>query len=268
MINDLVTITNDALPGIDLIETDTETLRRELASTLTMTARQMQRLALIWQELERRGEDLSDLRTGLASYFPLIASGKLDAQAVVQFAGKTTLLNKIALLPLAEQRKLAEGGNVTLVVAAPEGGFREVDKPVHALTLTQTMQVFGDGRIRSPKEQFGIVEDTLLKRSKGSDSKNSNRPLYYDSNKRKWKMREKYISTEDIIAAFVKQFEQLDQEYDNADVKAYKNVMLQFTEKEHYALSLKKLNSGTSISRLCKQAIRMMGLLENAETME
>ena len=64
----------------------TQQLRAALAQSLTISARHLAYLASVWGELEKRGEDLSDLRTGLAVYLPQIAAGRLDADAVIRFA--------------------------------------------------------------------------------------------------------------------------------------------------------------------------------------
>src|SRR5882724_9369466 len=67
-----------------LRDMDNDTLRRELSRALTVSAEHLIYLAQVWRELERRGEDLSDLRSGLGAYLPLIASGRLAAEAVVR----------------------------------------------------------------------------------------------------------------------------------------------------------------------------------------
>ena len=57
-----------------LVAMPTPDLREELARALTITADSLMYLAAVWKELEQRGEDLSDLRTGLGVYVPLIAA--------------------------------------------------------------------------------------------------------------------------------------------------------------------------------------------------
>src|SRR2546427_518935 len=70
----------------DLTILPTETLRAELARGLSLVAENLVRLGQVWAELERRGEDLSGLRHGLGRTLPLIASGRLAAEFVVEFA--------------------------------------------------------------------------------------------------------------------------------------------------------------------------------------
>lgn len=132
----------------------TEQLRGELTRALSITAQGLAYLAAVWAELQRRGEDLSELRSGLATYLPAIATGELAAEAVVQFAGQRSVLSRIISLPLAEQRRLAGGEPVPVLVPGPDGDLVERQMSVRALTLRQVSQVFDEsGRVRSPIEQ-------------------------------------------------------------------------------------------------------------------
>ena len=45
-------------------------LRKMLASEIEITAHHISKMALIWAELERRGEDMTALRSGIARYLP------------------------------------------------------------------------------------------------------------------------------------------------------------------------------------------------------
>ena len=64
-------------------EMDTPTLRGELARALTVTAETLEYLAAIWRELERRGQDLSELRKGMGQYLPLIAAATSSLMLVL-----------------------------------------------------------------------------------------------------------------------------------------------------------------------------------------
>lgn len=138
-------------------EMDTPMLRQELARALTVTAETLAYLAAIWRELERRGEDLSDLRAGVGQYLPLIAAGQLDAEAVVRFAGRTGLLRAVQTLPVGDQRRLALGGKVPVVVASEDGRLTIAKVPAHALTGEQIRLAFDIGRLRPVDEQRNII---------------------------------------------------------------------------------------------------------------
>lgn len=129
----------------------TADLRDELARGLTLTADTLTRLGLVWAELERRGEDLSDLRHGLAKTLPKIAAGQLAAEAVVAFAGKPIVLRALTGMPLDQQRRLAAGE--LLKVIDPAEPTNVLTITLDALPASAVRMVFADGEIRSPSAQ-------------------------------------------------------------------------------------------------------------------
>lgn len=143
-------------------EMDTPMLRAELARALTVTAETLVYLAAIWRELERRGEDLSDLRAGIGQYIPLIAAGQLAAEAVVHFAGRVQLLRAVQTLPLDEQRRLADGGTVRVVTLTANGQLDETEMMVTALTGEQVRMVFDIGRTRPVPEQRNMLASAKI----------------------------------------------------------------------------------------------------------
>lgn len=152
--NDILTIAASSPARIAAMST--AELKAEFAKALEITAHQLVYLAHLWRELERRGEDLSHLRSGLFTYMPMIANGSLDPQAVVRFAGNLTALRALANLSLKEQRRLAEDGLVEVVL--PRG-----DKTVvKSLTLGDMpadliRQTFNRDQIRTVKEQRALL---------------------------------------------------------------------------------------------------------------
>lgn len=137
-------------PG-ELTQATTEELRAELARGLTLTAETLTRLGAVWQELERRGEDLSHLRSGLARTLPLIAAGRLAAEAVVAFAGRPALLRALEGVPLERQRQLAAGGTVEVIDLDTPGGTQTL--PLASLPAAAVRLVFHEGEIRTPSAQ-------------------------------------------------------------------------------------------------------------------
>ena len=152
MDNDLLDLRTSV---IDLSAYSTEELREALAQTLEISALHIVRMAMIWRELEGRGVDLSDLRSGLFTYLPQIAAGRLDAGLVVRLAGKPALLGRIAQLPLEDQRALLERGAVPISRAAADGSTYVEDVPIEALSAAQVNKAFVGGRLRAPSEQGG-----------------------------------------------------------------------------------------------------------------
>src|SRR5262249_19556307 len=101
-------------------------------------------------------EDLSELRSGIATYLPSIAAGTVTAEAVVAFAGQPRVLRAVTTLPPEEQRRLASGGTVPLVVAS-EKGYTHRMVPLTALPGRAVSQVFGERCIRSETAQIALL---------------------------------------------------------------------------------------------------------------
>lgn len=144
------------LTETEMSKASTDTLKAALASGFNLSAKWLLYLANIWRELENRGEDLTNLRSGLSLYLPMIANGTLDAQVVVRYAGQTMLINAIAQLSLANQRDLLQNSHVKLVVI-DNGEKREIDRPLNRLSSFEIRTVFDNGRLRSLDEQFLLV---------------------------------------------------------------------------------------------------------------
>jgi hypothetical protein len=118
-----------------------EALRAEFTRQIEVTARSVERLALIWRELEARGEDMSVLRTGIATYLPAVASGRLVPEAVVRLAGNRSTLRAVSCLAPDEQRRVLSAEHVA--IAAMVDGKRTVtNKPLHLLTPVEASRAF------------------------------------------------------------------------------------------------------------------------------
>lgn len=141
--------------SVTLSRMSTQELRAELQATLTITSRHLLHLANVWRELERRGEDLSGLRSGLWSYMALIATEELRPEIVVRYAGFTMLLKRLARLSLAEQDKLIADDRVA-VVEVTKQGFEERVVSLGRLKGDQVAQVVRD-RIVSAEEQRRVL---------------------------------------------------------------------------------------------------------------
>lgn len=153
MMSELITPQSNYPAELTSIATDT--LKRRLAEQMELSARHLVEMAAIWTELERRGEDLSALRTGLTDYLPRIAAGELDARAVVQFAGNRQLLRYLSTLPVGRQQALIEQGEIEVVL--PESGEHSRRKLGH-LSGNEVTQVFGHGLVRTPQQQIELLE--------------------------------------------------------------------------------------------------------------
>ena len=172
-------------------------LKKALSDLLDITAKNLVFLGRVWVELEDRGEDLSALRSGIAIYLPLIANGKLSANAVVAFAGQQLLLRELALLPVDQQDQLAAGDKIPLVLASNDT-YRVVDTTASMLHSRYYGLVFDNGRIRSPDEQKSI----LSKPKKTAKNKFiRKRKVIIDKDSGTLKIGETIVRLDDILAA-------------------------------------------------------------------
>lgn len=88
--NDIVLFNKDQ---IELATIDV--LKAELSRTLKVTSQYLVYMSMIWAELNKRGVDLSGLKSGLFEYIPLIAMNKLNPDLVIEFAGNKTLISSV-----------------------------------------------------------------------------------------------------------------------------------------------------------------------------
>lgn len=234
----------------------TQQLRGELARSLTMTARHLAYLAAIWRELENRGEDLTDLRTGLAVYLPQIAAGHLAAEAVIRFAGQPTVLRNIATLTIDQQRALADGQPVRVLTVNTDGDYESTELPAYALTAAQARLVFDAGKLRAPEEQRAILEAARV------SAKRRTRPgpdgrVRYDSRTDQLRIGRSAASVGEVVMA-LREAAQAAQP-DEADPD--KAVIVKLTESEHRVLKSRAAEAGQSVQDYARAVLRRESLL-------
>ena len=145
------------LESLDLKSFKTKDLKKILAQGLEITARHLSFLAKIWSELEGRGEDLTELKTGLTRYLPLVSSGRLEPEALIKFAGQNLLLKEVSLLPTSDQKRLTSGEKVAFVTKDRNENFVTDFVDVSSLHARHYNQLFNFGQIRSEDEQKKIL---------------------------------------------------------------------------------------------------------------
>jgi hypothetical protein len=141
----------------DIVEATTDDLKRRLAEAITVTARGLYETALIFEELQRRGEPVEDMRLALAPYLPKIARGEIAAEAVIGLAGFRTALDRVALLPPERQREV-----VTAEYAVISGGGGDnaivVRRRIAEMSAREVkLLISEDGRILSPDAQAEVL---------------------------------------------------------------------------------------------------------------
>lgn len=229
----------------------TQALRAELAQSLTMSARHLAYLAMIWRELENRGEDLSDLRTGLAVYLPQIAAGHLEAEAVIRYAGHPMLLRNIATLPIEQQRRLLAGETVPVLTVGSSGEYEQAALPAHTLTPAQARMVFGDGKIRSVSEQQAILDSqrvTAKRRSRpGPDGR-----VRYDPKTDLIRVGRATATVGEVLSVITSQHAP---DAVSADETATAVAMIKFTDQEHRQLKIRAAEAGLSIQEFARRVL-------------
>lgn len=134
----------------ELTKLSVQELRKELANGLTMTAAGLAYMAAVWGELERRGEDMGELRVGMGRLLPLIASGRLAAEAVVAFAGRPIILRYLEGMDIKLQRRLADGEMIPVYL---QGEKEPQAMPLVRIPPKAIPHVIRDGVICTPAEQ-------------------------------------------------------------------------------------------------------------------
>jgi hypothetical protein len=188
---------------------------------------------IVWTEYKGRGEDMSGLRTGLWAYMPLIASGDVRPELVVQYAGHATLLRRLAGLRLEDQDRLLQDNTVPLIEYQEDGKFTERRVPITHLKSTQIAQVISD-HLRSPDEQ---------RRAAAGNAR---------------RMRRRAATTADRITELAQAMGQ---------PKGRRVALtVTLTDAESEALAAAQARSGVPMTKLIRAMLLSSGLLNDAET--
>ena len=143
-----------------LIQMSTHDIKEELTKVLTVTAENLAYMAMLWRELEERGEDLSGIKGGMMEYIQLIAAKRIDARLVVEYAGRKTLLNYLSKLSTSEQQKIIETGKVDIVIENDGEYFHKSLSLVDAdiSQISQAFDPFSKSGLRSEAKQIEMME--------------------------------------------------------------------------------------------------------------
>lgn len=151
----------------ELSELDLSQLRDEFAKAMIVTVGGVIRLAAIVRVLEDRGEDVSDIQFG--HMLRRVACGQVLPELVVKLQWQPRLLNKVAMLPIADQRTVAEDRPIK--VATVENGAR-THRMVRLMQMSpdEVRRVFAKDHIRDVGEQVSMME------SEAATERHVNRP--------------------------------------------------------------------------------------------
>ncbi|MFT3758417.1 hypothetical protein [Thauera sp.] len=253
MTNEIVKVQpKGMLSPYELNNLSTQELRAELALSLTMSARHLAYLASVWGELEKRGEDLSDLRTGMAVYLPQIASGRLDAEAVVRFAGMPTVLRSLAGLPIEEQQALAKGRPVTVLTVDSHGQYTTEDLPAYTLTASQARLAFDGDKIRSPTEQKAVLENARVRKIARARPGSAASRVRYDSSADVIRIGRASATVGEVAAAIAEAA--IPSDGDNVDLDAA--VVVKLTETEHRMVKARAAEAGQTAQAFLRSVVK------------
>ena len=141
-------------------EMTAEERRGVLRSCLALSAKSIVRAALIYAVMVEQGDDVTFFSPVLRGVLRRIAAQKMLPEIYIRYGG--TLRQRIAALPLLEQKRFVEGGTVPLVVRRGDRTEILKVKPDN-LTLLQVKQVFAADHIRDEAEQAAWIEDLDLR---------------------------------------------------------------------------------------------------------
>lgn len=128
-------------------------VKNVLKSCFALTVHAIQAAAIAVRELDRRGVDFSDVQVWMIGYIRAVGAGNLSASALMRFAGKRSLLNRIVTLPIQEQERLASGEPVDICISKNDSA--KID-PLE-MSAEQISLVFPLGKRRSVSEQRAIM---------------------------------------------------------------------------------------------------------------
>lgn len=244
-----------AQTDVEVSSMTTEELKAELARGLTMTAAILSKLARIWDELERRGEDLSELRYGVARLLPLIASGRLASEAVVAFAGRPLILRCLEGVPLDEQRKLADG--MPIPVYLP-GSDEPQSLPLVRIPSVAVTRVICDGSVRTPAEQ----RLAMRKREKKTEENKEQRrgTITVEKEERTIRIGRYTVPLASVIAALAEAAGAKGEVFDSVEMPA-KTIAGKVTDEEKERLKAAAKAHGMEEWEMVRQAVVAMWLL-------
>lgn len=156
-----VEIVSQAPLGMEIASMSTADLRRQLNDAIGLTETAIVRVATIWVELTRRGEDLSNVKFALAPFLAGVAQGRVRPRLVVTMGGQPRSLARLADLPVADQDALLNGRQLDIYKS--DG---PVKKRLPDMTLSEVALTIRDGAIRSLAEQRIEAERPAQRRRK------------------------------------------------------------------------------------------------------
>jgi hypothetical protein len=264
------TVQQPGLPPEDLVGLPIEALRQELIQQTRKTAEGFLRLAWIVRLLEERGDDLSGLRFSLIPHLRRIAYGQLLPELLVRFGSHPSLLRRVSLLPIPDQKRLVERQSVELAVLVidPENGevpvYTKREADPGKLLGPQIFQVFGPDRLRSYAEQCLFLDDARTRTPPTSPVLNTGR-VRADLDRGGLILGRTFVPQAEVLEALGRLRPETAAATATAATPAESEERMQvpvpMSQAEHKALKRRALDNGVPMTELIRRAMRVAGLI-------
>lgn len=248
-----------ANPRADLKGRPTEELVRELVGLLGYTAEKLQRMAFIVAELESRGHPTTAIRDHfLMRQLRRIAAGDLLPEVIQHLLGSPTVIDAVARLPIAEQKRLLDSGKVDVLV---DGAMQPID--LARLTSESVNLAFGPDHLRNEAEQrqhikqLKRIEDLRTERSEPAPEPIWRVQAIPDRNG--IKVGNTFAKVEDIVPVLAELKGPL--EVINVDDATLETATVRLTAKEKRKLKAAEKRRGLPEWHLIREALRAYGLI-------
>lgn len=142
----------------DLDAMSEDELRQLFSRVYSATIDGIRVAAIVYAKMKERGIDIPGVGQLMSESLSLVAENALLPEIVFQLAGNPSLLKKVSLLPLTDQKKIANGE--PLAVAEKDG-----DKYTHRMMAVTDMspavasQVFVGRSIRTLPQQIAFLKN-------------------------------------------------------------------------------------------------------------
>ncbi|AGR47958.1 hypothetical protein PHIM7_244 [Sinorhizobium phage phiM7] len=113
-------------------------------------------------ELEKRGEVIPLMTSGLYKWYKEINAGSLLPELVIKFAGADHILSRLVGAPKKEQLEYASTGKIKVAEMDRKGEIREVEKPIARLNIEKLDLVLENGKKKTFKQQVNHLQTAAI----------------------------------------------------------------------------------------------------------
>ncbi len=123
-------------------------------------------LAEIVRVADARGLDMSSIRLDIYPQIRKVADGAVLPEVVTMFGWKKTVYERVAALPIADQKKIVQDGHVPVLVIGSDGNTTTRMMNPTKMRPEQLRQVFDGERLRDEAAQAPFIDQIRLESRK------------------------------------------------------------------------------------------------------